>query len=308
NGSSRKRPAHRHSTATDGQMPVPPTHNPDNPHLTKTNKKYFIKHMKRFSKIKNALSERKEHILVMLADAPEITITELAQVLDVSVVTIRNDLAALEEDGLLLRGHGGAIPAFHPAILQRMRTAREAKIEIARAAAAHISDGDTIMIAAGTTTALIPRFLRGKRQVHIVTNNTLLFPYIRTNPQLIVTIVGGSFRPSEESLTGPLTMETVKRFRVQRAFIGVDGIDPLQGVFANSVESGDFVRQMAAHASETIVLADAAKFNTPGFVQILPLSEIDYLITDAALSPTVEGILIEQNEKLQKVTIRRTSK
>jgi DeoR family transcriptional regulator, galactitol utilization operon repressor len=259
-------------------------------------------------KSKTNYSERKEQLLNILTDAPDISVSELAQQLQVSVVTIRNDLAGLEEDGVIVRGHGGAIPAFHPAVLQRMRTAREAKLEIARAAAAHIGDGDTIMIAAGTTTALIPRFLRGKRQVHIVTNNTLLLPYIRTNPQLIVTLVGGSFRPSEESLTGPLTLEVVHRFRVQRAFIGVDGIDPQQGVFANSVESGDLVRQMAAQAGETIVLADAAKFKAPGFVHILDLQKINFLITDATLSHETEQILTGQNVTLEKVQTRRTNK
>ena len=264
--------------------------------------------MKRYSKAKESVSERKDHILDILIETPEITITELARQLQVSVVTIRNDLAALEEDGLLIRGHGGAIPAFHPAVLRRMRTARDAKVEIARAAAAHVKDGDTIMIAAGTTTAFIPRFLRGKRQVHIVTNNTLLLPYVRTNPQLIVTLVGGNFRPAEESLTGPLTMEAVQRFRVHRAFIGIDGVDAEQGVFANSVESGDFVRQMAANATETIVLADAAKFQTPGFVHILPFAKIDYLITDAKLPASMHTILKEHNVKLQTVEKRRTNK
>jgi len=262
--------------------------------------------MKSVSKHKESLSQRKSRILDLLADNPENSIVELAKALDVSVVTTRNDLEALEEEGLLVRGHGSAMPAFHPAMLQRMRTARDAKQAIAKAAAAHITDGDTVMIAAGTTTALIPRYLRGKRQIHIVTNNTLLLPYIRTNPQLLVTLVGGSFRPAEESLTGPLTMEAVERFRVQRAFIGVDGIDPRQGVFANSVESGDFVRQMAAHATETIVLADAAKFQTPGFVHILPFRDIDYLITDAILPPDMENIVREQHVKLETVSTRRT--
>jgi len=262
--------------------------------------------MNNISKTKTTTTERKDLIIDLLSDLPGSSVTDLAERLQVSVVTIRHDLAALEEAGLLVRGHGGAIPAFHPAILQRMRTAREAKRAIAKAAAAHIVDGDTVMIAAGTTTALIPRYLRGKRQVHIVTNNTLLLPYVRTNPQLLVTLVGGSFRPVEESLTGPLTMEAVERFRVHKAFIGVDGADPRQGLFANSVESGDFVRQMAAHAGETLVLADAAKFQTPGFVRILPFSQIDYLITDDALPPEVARSLAKQHVKVETIPTRRT--
>ena len=262
--------------------------------------------MKRHLKATKNSSERKQQILDILSETPSCSVSELAEKAAVSVVTIRNDLASLEEDGLLLRGHGGAIPAFHPAISKRMRSARAAKMDIAKAAAAQVSDGDTIMIAAGTTTALIPRFLRGKHQVHIVTNNTLLLPYVRTNPQLLVTLVGGSFRPAEESLTGPLTMEAVDRFRVHSAFVGVDGLDPQKGAFANSVESGDFVRQMAAHANQTIVLADAAKFRNPGFVHILPFDKIDHLITDACLPAEMENTLRTYKVKLQTVETKET--
>ncbi len=256
------------------------------------------------SKDKTNSTERKNSIIELVTDNGNLSVSTLAKRLGVSVVTIRTDLAALEEDGLLLRSHGGASPAFHPAILHRMRTAREAKAAIAKAAAQRVEDDDTIMIAAGTTTALIPRFLRGKRNVHIVTNNTLLLPYVRTNPLLQVTLVGGSFRPAEESLTGPLTREAVERFHVTRAFLGIDGADPRQGVFANSLESAGFVRQMAEHAAQIIVLADSAKFQTPGFVHILPFSRIDLLITDDQLSAEAERYLLDQKVNLIKTTTK----
>lgn len=261
--------------------------------------------MQSITKEKDNHSERRSKILDIVSDLSQASVSDLAKLLAVSVVTIRADLAALEEEGFLLRGHGGAVPAFHPAILKRIRNARDAKLVIAKAAAAHIQDGDTVMIAAGTTTALIPRFLRGKRQVHIVTNNTLLLPYIRTNPQLLVTLVGGSFRASDESLIGPLTIKNVERFRVQRAFLGVDGADPRQGIFANSVESADFVREMATHANEIIVLADAAKFQNPGFVHILPFEEIDLLITDASLPQHIAAEL--DARKVKRETVRSTT-
>ena len=256
------------------------------------------------SKAKDNSHERRNKILDLVTEKESISVGTLARALEVSLVTVRADLAALEEEGALLRSHGGASPAFHPAIAQRMRNRREAKAAIAKAAAQYVEDDDTIMIAAGTTTALIPRYLRGKRNVHIVTNNTLLLPYVRTNPLLQVTLVGGTFRPAEESLTGPLTMEAVERFHVARAFLGIDGADPRLGVFANSVESAGFVRQMASHAAQIIVLADSAKFQTPGFVHILPFDRIDLLITDDQLPADVERYLLEHNVKLIKTMTR----
>jgi DeoR family galactitol utilization operon repressor len=258
-------------------------------------------------KPKDKITERKETILNLLTESPDFSVSELAKKLEVSVVTLRNDLTSLEEDGLIVRRHGSALPAFHPAILQRMRSYRDEKQSIAKTAAKHIQDGDTVMIAAGTTTALIPKFLRGKRQIHIVTNNTLILPYVRTNPQLDVTFVGGAFKAEEESLTGPLTIEAVRNFRVQKAFIGVDGVDAEQGIFANSVESGDFVRQMATHAAETIVLADRAKFQNPGFVCILPWHKIHLLITDSTIPPNIEQAILENKVKLEKIQTRRAN-
>lgn len=78
--------------------------------------------------------------------------------------------------------------------------------------------------------------------------------------------------------------------------------------FYKHMESGDFVRQMSAHATQTIVLADAAKFQTPGFVRILPFNQIDRLITDDALPADIEQALTQQNVKLEKVPTWRTSK
>ena len=142
----------------------------------------------------SSFAERKSIILEMLMEESSVSVSELAKRLNVTVVTARADLAALEEEGLLVRTHGGAVPAQHPKIMERMQAQKGGKSSIAKAAAAMVEDGDTVIISAGTTTALIAKYLLGKRGVHIVTNNTLLLAYARTNPQLRVTLVGGEFR------------------------------------------------------------------------------------------------------------------
>jgi DeoR family transcriptional regulator, galactitol utilization operon repressor len=175
-------------------------------------------------------------------------ISALADQLHVSVVTIRNDLGALEEDGLLLRGHGGATPAFHPAILRRMRAAREAKLEIARAAAGtHLGWRYHHDCRRDHHRAHPPLPSWQTASAHRDQQHPAAALYVRTNPQLIVTLVGGSFRPADESLTGPLTMEAVEPLpRAARLHRRGRHRSTQQGVFANSVESGDFVRQMAS--------------------------------------------------------------
>ena len=251
----------------------------------------------------SSFSDRKKAILDMLSEDSGISVSSLSQKLGVSVVTIRTDLATLEEEGFVIRTHGGAMPAFHPQILDRMRLDKERKAAIAKVAADKIQDGDTVIISAGTTTALIAKYLLGRRNVHIVTNNTLLLTYARTNPQLRVTLVGGEFRPSEEGLVGPLAMQSLDQVFVSKAFIGVDGISVKHGFTAHLVESADLVRKMAEQAQQVYAICDSSKFGKPGFARILPFDGVNGLITDSGLSAEFEKDLREAGVTIFKAEV-----
>jgi DeoR family galactitol utilization operon repressor len=248
----------------------------------------------------SSFAERKSIILEMLMEESSVSVSELAKRLNVTVVTARADLAALEEEGLLVRTHGGAVPAQHPKIMERMQAQKRGKSSIAKAAAAMVEDGDTIIVSAGTTTALIAKYMLGKRGVHIVTNNTLLLAYARTNPQLRVTLVGGEFRPEEEGMVGPMALQAIDTFHVSKAFIGIDGASIKQGFTANSVESADLVRRMAEQADEVIAISDSAKFGKPGFARILPFNGVDALVTDNELTKEFETELTNADVRIVK--------
>lgn len=245
-------------------------------------------------------SERRDLILELLAEDSNVSVAELAKRLGVTVVTARGDLAALEEEGFLVRTHGGALPAFHPKILERMRKDKERKAKIAKAAAAEIETGDTVVISAGTTTALIAKYLLGKRDIHIVTNNTLLLTYARMNPQLRVTLVGGEFRPAEEGIMGPMALLALDQFHVSKAFIGIDGASVKQGFTAHFVETADIVHKMAEQADEVIAISDSSKFGKPGFARILHFDEVDTLVTDSDLAAEFEEKLTASGVRLVK--------
>jgi len=101
------------------------------------------------------LSDREKLILNLLIEQGTVTVVELSKQLSVSEVTIRSDLRNLEDRGLLNRIHGGAVPSIHPNIVERQNLLVETKQRIAKAAADLVQDGDTIMIEAGTTTAML---------------------------------------------------------------------------------------------------------------------------------------------------------
>ena len=229
------------------------------------------------------MSEREKEIVRLLAGDPGISVTRLGELLSVSVVTIRSDLSDLEQKGILVRTRGGAAPAYHPNVLERQSLNIEAKSRIAQAAAGLVNDGDSIMIEAGTTTALVARHLLGKRFVNIVTNSTLILPYARTNPGIHVTVVGGEFRPASESMVGPAALAELERFHVRLAFVGTDGFSLEGGLTTHLVEGAEIVRRMAERSEIVVLVADSSKYGKVGFVRVLPVQGVHRLITDTGL-------------------------
>ncbi len=241
-----------------------------------------------------SLSAREKQIIQFLTDEPSITGQSLGKRLGVSVVTIRTDLKNLAARGFITRTHGGALPAFHKSILDRQSVKSEEKNRIARAAAEQVQDGDTVMIVAGTTTALIPKYLLGKGHIHIVTDSTLLLPYVRSNPALSLTVVGGEFSTSTESFVGPLAIEALQRFNVKIAFLGTDGFSLERGLTTHLVEGAEMVKTMAAHADRCVLLADSSKYGRSGFVTIMPLTAMDTLISDTDFNKATADLLRDQ--------------
>jgi DeoR family galactitol utilization operon repressor len=186
-------------------------------------------------------------------------------------------------------------------MMEQLRRHTEEKNRIAKAAASLIQDGDTVMIEAGSTTALIVRYLLGKRDITIVSNNTLLLPYARATPSLRLTLVGGEFRPQTESLVGPIALAELERFHVRRAFVGTDGFTLEKGLTTHLVEGAEIVKRMAAQAQETILVADSSKFGKVGFVQVLPLKRIHRLITDTGLPEEAARMLQSEGLPVDRV-------
>lgn len=231
------------------------------------------------------LNEKEQQILALLVGDPNLGVTDLAEHLAVSAVTMRAYLKSLSEKGYLYRVRGGAVPTLHPEIIEREQSRQTEKHAIARMAARMVQDGDTIMIEAGTTTAMIARFLLGKRDISVVTNNAFALGHCRGNPGLRVQVVGGEYRPATESIVGPVALEHIKRFRVRIAFVGTDGFSAAHGLSTHLVEGAEVVKAMAAQADQVVVLADSSKFNKSGFVKVLPLEEVTTIIVDSDLSP-----------------------
>ena len=118
--------------------------------------------------------ERHQRILSMLAASRQVSANDLAEMLSVSRETVRRDLLDLEKTGQVNRVHGGAVlpePRTEEPFRQRMTVQLRAKSEIARKAAGLIQPGQTILVDAGTTTAIFARELAKLSGVSVITNS-----------------------------------------------------------------------------------------------------------------------------------------
>jgi DeoR family galactitol utilization operon repressor len=246
-------------------------------------------------------NERDRAIISSLLERGSVTVADLSRDLAVSEVTIRSDLKGLEKRGLLSRVHGGAVPAIHPHILERQNLRLEEKQHIARAAAGLVRDGDTVMIEAGTTLALVCRYLGARRDVHLVTNSALAFNIAKNNPSLKITLCGGEFRSSTESFVGPIAVETIRRFNVNIAFIGTDGFGARNGITTHLLEGGEIIKVMKEQARQTILLTDSTKYGRAGPVTIMPLSGADGIITDPQI-PAEAAAEMEEDPRITRIT------
>lgn len=243
-------------------------------------------------------AERESEIMSRLTDDGALSVSSLAARLGVSEVTIRGDLRSLEQRGMLVRTRGGARPTTLKSILQREKLNVDAKQRIAAAAAAMVRDDDTIMIEAGTTTAMVVRHLTGRAGVQLVTNSALVFSAARINPALGVILTGGVFRAESESFVGPLAERAIADFNTRLAFLGTDGFSPERGLTTRFVEGGQVASRMAGRAEEVWLLADSTKYGQAGFVTFLQLAGVTGIITDRGLPEGAADALRERTQVL----------
>jgi len=228
------------------------------------------------------MNERRIKILEMLNDAGSLEVGVLAQELDVSAVTVRKDLAALEEKGLLRRQHGCAVRVSQDDVNYRLIFNYEVKKRIAQHAAQMVENGETIMIESGSTCAMLAAELAAKkRDITILTNSAFIAAHIRSFPGARAVLLGGSYEPDAQVMTGPLVRLCAREFFVDKFYIGADGFDVEQGFSNVNLSRAEAVRSMARSARMRIILTDSSKFNRRGVVALMPLPEIAVVITDA---------------------------
>ena len=235
--------------------------------------------------------ERQQQILEALRQNQRVTVADLSRSFKVSDVTIRRDLRGLAERGMLRRAHGGAIVAApappEPPVVQRMTQAESCKACIGRAAAALVSDGESIFVGSGSTTAYVARHLVDRKNLTVVTNALTVASELATAGGVTVVVTGGMMRASELSLVGHIAEQALREVRVDKVILGMRAISLEAGMTNDYLPEVMTDRTIIEMAPELIAVADHTKFGKVASAYVAPVERITVLVTDTAADPKV---------------------
>ncbi|MBO4723208.1 MAG: DeoR/GlpR transcriptional regulator [Muribaculaceae bacterium] len=235
--------------------------------------------------------KRQEQILDVLLKEEAISVTELAELLDVSQVTIRKDLTELEQANKLYRSHGKAIIinpfTFNRSVNEKEKIAVEQKEAIGREAAKLIDKDDSIIIASGTTIHALARNIKPIHRLTVVSASLPASDILSQNENNDIIQLGGTVRHSSLSVVGHYSKQLLENCSFSKLFLGVDGIDFDFGFTTTDMREAELNQQMMQASQKVIVLADSTKFGRRGFAKIGNIDDIDLIITDAGVSTNV---------------------
>ncbi|HHQ4799439.1 TPA: DNA-binding transcriptional regulator YciT [Aeromonas veronii] len=228
------------------------------------------------------MNPRHQLILTLVHQARKMSVSELSRHTGVSEVTVRNDLTALEKQGLLRRVHGSAMVLETDDPDARMNINYLLKERLAERAAQLVEDGETVFIEGGSANAMLARHLALHKRVTIITISSYI-AHLLKDTQAQVVLLGGLFQHQSESVVGPLTRLCIEQVHFSKAFIGVDGFHPEMGFTGRDMMRADVVNSVLAKGMTNVVITDSSKFGAIHPSQLGAPGQINVLVTDDAL-------------------------
>jgi DeoR family fructose operon transcriptional repressor len=236
-----------------------------------------------------------------------VTVAELSQMLGVSDMTIRRDLAYLESQAVLRRVHGGAIAYQQEDVEKpfsyRSTQANPQKKVIGWLAAQIVSDHERIILDAGTTTLQVANNLTCKSHITVITNNIPVAKELSQCPNITIVLLGGIVKHIEMCTFGDMVKKSLSLLSADKYFLSVTSFTIRMGAMETDMAETEVKQAMLRSAAETILVADSSKFDVTSLIQVAPLKDINKLITDDGLP--VEAIQAIEAQGVEVITPAR---
>lgn len=227
--------------------------------------------------------ERRKQILLELKLRQHLRISELAGRFRVSTETVRRDLHALAEKGLIDRAHGGALPAApggYPSLDERQNEGLAERERIGRLAASLVQPGETLMIDSGSTTMQLARSLALQGTAcEVITNSLPIAMTLGGSEAVRVLMCPGQYLPRESAVIGDETLSFLRCYRVDRAFIGATAL-AAAGVMETVTGFAAVKGAMLGQAARAHLVIHSRKLGATGFRKAANLDELASIIVD----------------------------
>lgn len=232
--------------------------------------------------------ERREKILALLDQEKRVLAKDLAEKFQVSIDSIRRDLSIMEEQGLLKKTHGGAIPPMNvrQAPLPPEKRYGEGTPQgnaIAKLAVSYIRENDTVFIGSGSLSYVLLKHLPDLMPLTIVTNSMHVAEVLREREWINTYLIGGKVKPSG-NMTDVLANEFVRQFKFDIIFVTGGGVSE-NGLFVATPEVAAFGRAAGSVSRRRIGIATYHSLGNEGFAKAGPIENLDILITDEEADP-----------------------
>ena len=255
--------------------------------------------------------ERQAKILQIIHEREFVENSELVKIFNVNPATVRRDLKAMSEQGLIKIDHGGTSAGdlrngfVEPAYETKVFVNHDIKKAIGSLAATFVHDGDAIILDSGTTNIEIAKQLRREhiKNLTVITYDIMVAKELCPEQSMNVIVLGGLLRKSFYSTYGPYTEYILKQMRANKAFLGIDAASTDSGITNIVLEEVPIKQLMVEISEEVIMVADSSKFGKTAPHRVCAWSAIDGVITDQSISPEYLAFFASQNIKVQTVPI-----
>ena len=238
------------------------------------------------------VAERHREIVAIVSAEKSVRVAGLARQFSVTEETIRRDLEKLEQEGKLLRSHGGAVSIRQggneaPYSEREIRSAAE-KMAIAREALKLLEEGDTILIDASTTALQVARLLPDI-SLTVLTNAMPVCVELANRPRVRVICTGGNLSAASLSFTGPRAEQALTEYHVNRLFFSCTGVDLTHGLSDVNESQANLKKRMMAVADRTTLLVDRTKFGIKALKRFGHIADVHEIITNSPADPALLG-------------------
>lgn len=229
-------------------------------------------------------SERLDQTSAIVQASGRVRVADLSSQLNVSEMTVRRDLEELEERGIVMRVHGGAVSSisrsFEPGFDARAQMNTAAKARIGPVVAELVRNGDTIILDAGSTTLHVAESFGSNIIIRAMALSLRLADILVDMPNVTLMVPGGMVRAGERSFVGGMAVEAFSHLTFDTAILSCGGVDVDAGVTEYEYDDSETKRAAVRSARRVILAADGSKLGAVAFARVCSIEQIDILVTD----------------------------